>query len=133
MKNINNYIGIPHRFNGDAYDGCDCIGLARLFYLQHGWSQDFTDGQEVTEDWQEKDKGRLFRYLKHDFTETKDTNTLVYGDVVLFVINGDYHMGIYLEYGRVLAMQAPVVEGLTTSTIYHESFWKPFFVRGYKR
>lgn len=132
LEDINKYIGIKHIFNGDTFHGCDCIGLCRLFYYEHGWKQGFTDGAEVTTDWQKRDKGRLFKYLKRNFKEV-NTDKLSFGDIVLFKINGDYHLGIYLEYGRVLSMQAPYIEGKTISTIYREDFWKPYFVRGYRR
>lgn len=127
------YIGIKHLFNGDNFDGADCIGLCRLFYKEHGWKQDFKDGNPVTREWQTNDPGRLFRYLKRNFVETEKPEELTYGDIVLFKINGDYHLGIYLEYGKVLAMEVPYAEGKTMSTIYRSHFWRPFFVRGFKR
>lgn len=131
--NTDKFIGIPHVFNGDTYEACDCIGLARLFYAEHNWTQDFKDGQEITKDWQSKDRGRLFRYLKRNFVETRDAHSLTYGDIAVYNIDGDYHIGIYLEYGKVLAMQVPCKEHYTTSTIYREQYWKPYFVRGYRR
>lgn len=133
MEDINKYIGIPHVFNGDTLSGADCIGLCRLFYCDHGWKQDFRDGKEVLPDWQEKDRGRLMRYLKRSFAETKDIRELCFGDIVLFKINGDYHLGIYTEYNRVLAMEVPYIEGKTISTLYKPYYWMPFFVRGYRR
>lgn len=54
MEDINKYVGIPHYFNQDSFDGCDCIGLCRLFYKEHGWKQDFKDGKPITKDWQKQ-------------------------------------------------------------------------------
>lgn len=133
MEDIGRYVGVRHVFNGDGPGGADCIGLCRLFYKEHGWRQDFTDGKPVTRDWQTKDPGRLFRYLKRNFEETDDSAALDFGDVVLFKINGDYHLGLYLRYGKVLAMEVPYAEGKTRSTIYSAPHWRPFFVRGFRR
>ena len=130
---VDKFIGIRHLFNGDNYDGADCIGLCRLFYKEHGWKQDFKDGKEVTKDWQRKDRSRLFRYLSRNFKEIKAPELLEYGDVVVFNVNGDYHLGIYLSYGEILAMQVPVIEGETISTIYHKEIWEKAFKAGFKR
>lgn len=133
MENIDKYIGIVHRFNGDTFDGCDCIGLCRLFYREHGWSPKFDDGKPVTHDWEKKDSLRLVRYLQKNFTMTRDVGELQFGDILLFDIAGDSHLGIYLQYGDILAMQVPVDEGKTTSTIYHRHYWKPGFKAGFRR
>ena len=123
--NVDKFIGIPHHFNESTFDGCDCIGLVRLFYAEHGWSQDFTDdGIALTRDnymlapqWR-----RLFRYLRRNFTEVSDVD---YGDVVLFRVNDCEHLGVIIDkYGRLLSMTVPEQEGVTTSTVYHRSMWQ---------
>ena len=122
--NIDKFIGIPHYFGESSFDGCDCIGLVRLFYAEHGWSQDFDDGLPIDKDtymtapvWR-----RLFRYLHKNFTEVSDVD---YGDVVLFRINDCEHLGIIIDkYGRLLSMTVPEQEGVTTSRVYHRSMWK---------
>jgi cell wall-associated NlpC family hydrolase len=133
MENINKYIGIKHKFNGDTFDGADCIGLCRLFYREHGWPETFTDGRIIEHDWESKEPLRLLLYLRKYFDENKDISKLRFGDIVLFNIGGDSHLGIYLEYGKVLAMQAPVQEGKTTSTIYPRSLWQHSFKAGFRR
>ena len=67
------------------------------------------------------------------FKKTQAAGELEYGDVLLFNVDGDYHLGIYLEYGRILAMQVPCLEGVSQSTIYGRAWWTPFFVCGFKR
>ena len=134
MENIDKFIGIPHYFNQDSFEGCDCLGLCRLFYKEHGWKQTFCDGKEITKKWQEKNGNiRLFRYFKKNFKETDDITSLDYGDIVLFKVSGDYHFGIYLQYGKVLAMEVPVVYGKTTSSIFHKKLWELGFVTAFKR
>ena len=127
-KDISKYVGIKHYFGRSDYDGCDCIGLVRLFYLEHNTGLDFTDEQPpVTPEnyftaasWR-----RLFRYIHKHFDELTDDSKLSYGDLVLFRINDCEHMGIIAnEYGLCLAMEVPEKEGVTTSTLYHKSFWK---------
>ena len=127
MKDINKYIGIKHYFGRSDYDGCDCIGLVRLFYMEHGTGLTFNDGQPpVTPEnyftaasWR-----RLFKYIHKHFNELTDDATLSYGDLVLFRINDCEHMGIIVDqYGKMLSMQLPEKEGVTTSTLYHKSFW----------
>lgn len=127
------FVGIPYIFYGDDFKGTNCLGLCRLFYKEHGWPENFLDGKPITKDWQERDRTRLIRYLRDKFDETKDVQSLEYGDLILFEINGDYHMGIVLDYGDVLSMQVPCIEGQASSTIYHRRWWTPFFRRGFKR
>ena len=132
MININSLIGIKHKFNGRDFDGVDCIGLCQLFYRLHDFHQSWDDGKPIPHDWQ-KFKYRLLLYLEHNFKPTDDPDALQYGDVLLFDIDGDYHLGIMLEYGRILAMQVPCLEGVSQSTIYPKSFWARAFVKGYRR
>lgn len=133
MEDVSKYVGIVHQFNGDTFENCDCIGLCRLFYKEHGWEQDFTDGKPVEPDWQKKDPYRLARYLNSHFTKTRNIEDLKFGDVILFNVYDDFHLGLYLGYGKMLTMQVPVQYGVTMSTIYRRNMWERFFVRGYLR
>ena len=131
--NIDKFIGIPHHFGESSFDGCDCIGLVRLFYAEHGWSQNFDDGLPVDKDtymtapvWR-----RLFRYLHMNFNEVAVPD---YGDVVLFRINDCEHLGVIIDkYGRLLSMTVPEQEGITTSRVYHRSMWKNVEHRVWRR
>lgn len=128
------YIGIVHRTNGDTFDACDCLGLVRLFYREQGWPLTFWDnGEPITKDNFNTGKSwkRLFRYLNENMDMTKDADSLQYGAVVVFVVNGDMHLGVYVGHGMVLAMAVPVKEGKSTSTLYHKRVWKLAFKRGY--
>ena len=132
MTDINKFVGIKHKFNGRDFDGADCIGLCQLFYREHGYNQTWDDGKPIPADWQ-KYKYRLLLYLRKHFERTDDKNALAYGDILLFDVDGDYHLGIFLEYGRILAMQVPCLEGVSQSTVYPKNWWEPFFVVGFKR
>ncbi|BAL85091.1 hypothetical protein SELR_pSRC300180 (plasmid) [Selenomonas ruminantium subsp. lactilytica TAM6421] len=135
MEDIGKYIGITHKYAGADFDKCDCFGLVQLFYKEHGWSQSFDDGKPYpTEDEYAQPKywRRLYEYLLRNFTEV-DYKDLSFGDVVVFEINGCIHLGIYLEYGKLLAMEVPAVEGESKSTIYHRGMWTQCFKYGFRR
>lgn len=134
MEDINKFVGIPHYFGQDTFEGCDCLGLCRLFYKEHNWKQNFKDGKPITKDWQEHNGlMRLLKYFRKNFIQTTDINSLNFGDIILFKVNGDYHFGIYLEYGKVLGMEVPVKYGESTSAIFHKKFWIRGFVYGFQR
>ena len=135
MEDIGKFIGIKHGFAGNDFDKCDCFGLVQLFYKEHGWPQTFNDGKPYpSEDEYAQPKfwRRLYEYLLRHFDEV-DYKSLSYGDVVVFKINGCIHLGIYLEYGKVLAMEVPTIEGKSTSTIYHRHIWTQCFEHGFRR
>ena len=110
--------------------------MVRLFYKEQGWEQDFTDsGDTVTKDnyntspvWR-----RLLKYFHANFDEVKDTDELKEGAVVLFLIEGDYHLGIYVGDNYMLAMEVPVRYGNSRSMLYHKRYWKLVFKRGFNR
>lgn len=129
-QDIDKFVGIPHQFGGDSYESCDCLGLCRLFYREHGIGLDFTDGKPVTENWKKDGHLRLKRYFKKYFKEV-DKDSLQYGDIVLFDVVGDIHFGVYVGYGKVLAMFVPVKYGETKSTIYKKKMWENSFRKGY--
>ena len=130
------YIGIVHRTNGEDFDGCDCVGLARLFYKEHGWPETFWDGgkpitKETTgtkETWD-----RMIRYLNGHMIKVNSQDELEFGSIVVFNIGGDLHLGIYQGDGMLLAMSVPVVEGKTKSVLYHRRVWSLAYKRGYNR
>lgn len=134
MENVNKYIGIPHYFGESSFYKCDCIGLCRLFYREHGWKDTFDDDKPVTEE-HFSDVGvwrRLYKYcLTH--MDKVEYDELDFGDFVIFQIDGDLHTGIYLSYGDLLSMQVPTVYGKSTSTIYHREWWTPFYKHSFRR
>lgn len=134
MENINKYIGIPHYFGESSFDKCDCIGLCRLFYREHGWKDTFDDGKPVTKE-HFSDVGVWRRLYKYCLTKMDrvEYDELDFGDFVIFQIEGDLHTGIYLGYGDLLSMQVPTVYGETISTIYHRAWWTPFYKYSFRR
>lgn len=126
-QDINKYIGIKHYFGGESFEACDCIGLVRLFFKEHGSPLTFDDGKPVTREnyhsvtaWR-----RLIKYLNQHCRRLKKNELPQYGDIILFRIEGDEHMGIMLtKYGDCLAMEVPVKEGFTMSRIYHRTLWR---------
>lgn len=135
MEDIDKYIGIVHRFGQSDFNGCDCFGLCKLFYREHCWPQKFDDGKPYPspDNYSEPSQWhRLYKYLLCNFKQV-NAEELRFGDFVVFQIEGSIHCGIYLEYGKLLSMQVPSVDGESTSTIYHRAVWLKFFKYGFRR
>lgn len=128
ISNLNRFIGIKHFFGRSDFEGCDCIGLVKLFYLESGADIDFDDGKPpVTQEnyFTASSWRRLFKYIHKNFDELTDDSELCYGDMVLFRINDCEHMAVVVDkYGKVLSMEIPEKEGVTQSTFYHRSIWR---------
>lgn len=132
---LSKYIGKIHKYQGHG-KYCDCLNLVEMFYKDHGYKQDFNDGKprpKTFAEYKKKCPTRIVRYLLKNFTVTKNPNELDYGDVILTNVGGDMHLGVYVGDGKALAMQIPVVEGKSKSTIYKRKFWEWYFVAGFKR
>ena len=135
MESLNRYVGIPHYFGESSFQKCDCIGLCRLFYREHGWKDTFWDnGKDITKGnfssmstW-----NRLYRYCLKNMIQIS-YDKLSFGDFVIFKIDGDLHTGIYVGYGNLLSMQIPTVYGESESTIYHRKWWTRFFKYAFRR
>lgn len=130
----NDYIGIKYKRLGDTHQGADCVGLVRLYYREHGWPERFLDGEPILPSQSKASHmKRVVRYLRKTFDETKNPAELEHGDVMLFMVNGDLHLGLMLGYGDILSTQIPSIEDISLSTIYRRRWWMPFFRRGFKR
>lgn len=106
--NYSKYVGIPYVFNGRTMKGADCIGLLCLFYADQGWPETFSDGEEITPDWFEKEPYRFAKYLIKNFDRVTDINELPEGSVLLFEINGESHTAIYCGFGKFLSTFPPI-------------------------
>ena len=102
MDNINKFIGIPYKFNGDTADGCDCLGLVRYFYREHGWI-DIDDGLPIDENWMKNATSRIRRFFPKHFDIAWKPEDMKYGAVVIFKINSEMHFGVYVGYGKLLS------------------------------
>lgn len=114
-QNIEKFIGIPYKFLGTDYTGVDCIGLCQLFLNEHGYAIKFRDGREITKDWYLTEPYRLARWLIKNFDKIDNMEDMVYGDIILFEINGESHTGVYLDNGKVLT----ILEVFKKSMIIH--------------
>lgn len=127
MEDIVKYLGLPYGFTQGRYN---CIDLCRLFYMDHGYSQDFENGTEMPcsmEDFNNNHRLRLLKYIMKNFDRDSDINNVRYGDLILFEVLGDIHTGIYIGDGNVLAMQVPCQEGKSLSCVYKKKFWSIAF------
>jgi cell wall-associated NlpC family hydrolase len=102
--NYNKYIGVKYVFNGrDINTGLDCLGLLQQFYKDQGWKEDFDDGSPIEADWYETDKYRFARYMITHFDRVKSIDELDESDVILFEINGESHVAIWVGFGKFLS------------------------------
>lgn len=135
MENLNKYIGKIHKYQGTG-KYCDCLNLVTMFYHDHHYKETFDDHKPRPKTYEEyitKQPTRMIRYLIKNFDVTTNVDDLEYGDVILVLVGGDPHLGVYVGEGKALAMEIPVVEGKSKSTIYKGRYWKPFFRAGFKR
>jgi cell wall-associated NlpC family hydrolase len=133
LKNIGKYIGIKHEYGESTWEHCDCAGLCTLFYREN-FDYIIDDGKPMgTAETSKSHPLRMSRWLLKNMDKVKEYNNLQWGDIVLFRISNEHHVGIALEYGKVLAMEVPCVYGHTKSTIYRKSFVEPYFIMGFRR
>lgn len=106
------FVGIPYNLGGIGFDGCDCMGLACMFYASNGWHlPKLKEGWEGTKD--------VFRYVRKYYKriEKKD---LQYGDLILHGQHADIFLGWspYNNHDYVLLNQSiNSGEGCTVSKI----------------
>jgi hypothetical protein len=109
------------------------VSLARLFYADHGWPEDFTDGKPIEEQqYKLHEPFRILRYLLKNFRRS-ELDKLEYGSIVVLKIYGELHLGIYINYGKILCMQVPVIIGYSKSTVYRQQWWSQFFLCAFSR
>jgi len=106
-EDFSKYIGIPYKFNGCSYKGCDCGNLVRLFYKEHGWKGAEYEMPKHT-NWYEEDPLAMQRYLIKHFDMVRDVSQAEFGDIMYFLINGEGHLGIVLPYGKILMTYPPI-------------------------
>ena len=133
MKDIGKYVGIIHEYGESTWFSCDCAGICTLFYKENfGYIID--DGKPMgTAETSKSNPLRMLRWLLKNMVRITDAKDLTYGDIVLTKVMQEHHVGIYLEYNKVLTQEIPVIYGSTKSTIYRGQQWLPYFVCGFRR
>lgn len=126
-ENYSKYIGIPFVFNGDTFDGADCAGLVSLFYKEHGINIDYPKPKH--KNWYEIDKFYMQRYLMENFIMSRDINDIKPFDILYYLINGEGHLGVALEYGRVL-MTYPKINEFNGGASFIDRYKYWFGIRG---
>jgi cell wall-associated NlpC family hydrolase len=92
---IGNLVGIPYLLHGDDFDGCDCIGLVKLFYREILGKDfpDFTGFYSNPRDFESLDS--LIEVKKTLF---KQVTQPVFGDIILYRLGAfSCHVGIFLN------------------------------------
>lgn len=120
MINTEKYLEAEYKFNGRTVEeGLDCLGLLLLIYSDMGWNVPSDplqwDGKPIENDWHIKDPFRLYRYLLDNWDKEDDIKNLEEGDILLWVINGESHVGTYLGYGKFISTFPKISIGLPFS------------------
>ncbi len=138
LINANDYVGIPYKFAGWTHDGADCIGLVRLIFHEQHWKPAIYDG-EFSRDWWKTEPYRMLRFFVKNFDIIKEEHDLQCGDVMYFDINGEGHVGIYLDYGKLLTTFPANCKQWDGSVLPDESMivprriWEKGFKCGFRR
>jgi cell wall-associated NlpC family hydrolase len=92
---VGDLVGIPYVLHGDDFDGCDCIGLVKLFHreiLKIDFP-DFTGFYKNPRDFQALD--RLIEDKKSLFKQVTEP---VFGDIIVYRLGAfSCHTGIFLN------------------------------------
>ena len=135
MEDISRFIGIKHYFGESSFEKCDCLGLCRLFYREHGWKGALYDGKPDPD----KDNFSSFGAWRRLYTwclknmDRVDYDDLQFGDFIIFRVANCLHTGLYVNYGKLLSMQIPTEYGVSESTLYHRKWWKQFYLYSFRR
>lgn len=134
MVDWNKYIGIPWKFNGDDFGGCDCVGLLRLVARDNNWTDKITDNKPIEKDWHKQDAYRMIRYFASRFKKIEKKEDLIEGDIVYFKINGEGHIGIWVGYGKYIEQYPPLSDNIPSSShLQRFEKIKNNFVCGFRR
>lgn len=120
------FLGISSKVCGDGFDGCDCVGLLRLWFKEHGSPLTFSDGEaeDRSKVSDPKNWERLIKYL-NTYCNKVDDDIVQYGDVVLLYIGTTVYTGTILnEQGDVLTMSFPMPTIGSVSTVYEGRIWE---------
>ncbi|MDD5422069.1 MAG: NlpC/P60 family protein [Candidatus Omnitrophica bacterium] len=94
---LNKLVGIPWKEDGRSFEGTDCVGLMQLYFNSRGMEgvapkagdYESLDPDEV-----------IFKIREYNYIIPKDE--IQPEDVLVFKIDDELHVGLYLGYGRML-------------------------------
>lgn len=116
---LNKLVGIKWLQDGRDYSGTDCVGLMQLYFNAKGTEGIAPKISEVTPESQDE----IIRKIK-------EVNTIVplaeiqAEDVLVFKINDELHVGLYLGYGRMLHARKDGKSRISRLT----SSWEKYFL-----
>ena len=128
MEDFSKYVGRKYCFNGTEEGTDDCSTLVKRFYEDHGW-QEIDYVKPVDTEWYIKDPLYMQRYLIKHFDMTRDINAIEFGDILYFLINSEGHLGIALDYGRIL-MTYPRINDFNGGVSFIDRYKYWFNMRG---
>ena len=125
VENLNKYVGLNYRFDlsNNSYN---CLSLAKKFYKDHDYKQNFDDGSSWPTNYKDNYARRLISYLENNFTKIEDIDSLSYGDIV--VISPGIRIGTYVGEGNLLTISSEFKDDISKSIIYPLDYWKNNFI-----
>jgi probable lipoprotein NlpC len=136
MIDTNKLIGIRWKFNGRDFNGVDCLGLLYLFFKENNWPETFDDGKPIEEGWFHTEPYRMYRYFLKHFDKYEDKSQLQYGDILLMNIQGESHVGIYINYDKFISTFPSKDNGLKLKTFSFQDrlqHWQSSFICFFRR
>ena len=114
MKDLNKLVGIPFKLNRRDWKGCDCRGIAWLYYkYTRDKEYPFTDGKNIFFRNIKKDKIRMLNVIK-TFMTPIDVNELQEGDLVIInSVSNIGALGVCINDKQILHMDKVIGSCLT--------------------
>jgi cell wall-associated NlpC family hydrolase len=107
--NVADLIGIPYNVHGESLDGCDCLGLVRLYYREV-LGKEFPDFRSLYTD--PRDFDAADSTIGEQKRQFENVDAPQPGDVVLFRVGRfSCHVGILIDANHFLHNQ----EGATSA------------------
>ena len=120
-ETLNNLVGIKWLLDGRDHEGTDCVGLMELYFKAKGVEVTAPKINDLTPEIQE---GYIRRIIEEN--SIVGLSDLQAEDVLVFKIDEELHVGLYLGYGRMLHAKKDGksrISRLTTS-------WEKYFLFG---
>jgi hypothetical protein len=116
---LNKLIGIPWKEDGRDYSGADCGGLMQLYFNAKGIKGEAPKISEV-KNWPPE---KIVQKLRDQSEIINNAIDIKPEDILVFNINNELHVGLYLGYGRMLHARAGQTSKISPLNIY----WIKYF------
>jgi cell wall-associated NlpC family hydrolase len=116
---LNRMVGIPWKEDGRSFEGTDCVGLMQLYFNARGME----GVAPKASDYESTDPKEIIAKIR-EYNTIVPTDEIEPEDVLVFQIDGELHVGLYLGYGRMLH----ATEGKKSKISHLTPSWEKCFV-----